>query len=105
VTHPLGERWANASYDYSFRFATRSVSDKVVLNLMDNDVSDEFHQGRGQPWDCARQARLVNKPADDGCPLMVFDACFGTLGKAETNATLAAAMRRPGRASASSLNR
>ena len=72
---PLGERWVNVSYDYLFRFGTRSVSNKVVLILMDNEAykSDQIQQVRGQPWDRALHAKLLNRLADDGCPLVVMD--------------------------------
>jgi CHASE2 domain-containing sensor protein len=72
---PLGERWVNLSYDYLFRFGTRSTSNKVVLILMDNEAykSDQLRQLRGQPWDRALHAKLLNRLADDGCPLVVMD--------------------------------
>ncbi len=34
--------------------------------LMDNEAFDHFHQTRGQPWDRAFHAQLLNRLADDG---------------------------------------
>ena len=73
---PLGEPWVNASYDYLFRFGTHAVTNNVVLILMDNAAFDQFHQTRGQPWDRALHAQLLNKLGDDGCALVVFDSFF-----------------------------
>ena len=95
----------NVSYEYLFRFGARAVTNKVVLIQMDNEAYDEFHQVRGQPWDLAAHAKLLSQLAGAGCPLVVFDVFFGMQRKAETDATLAAAMRRHGRAAAYSLNR
>ena len=73
---PFGEQWVNASYDYSFRFGAHSITNKVSLILMDNEAFEEFHQIRGQPWDRALHAKLLNKLADDGCSMVVFDSLF-----------------------------
>jgi len=75
---PLGESWANVSYDYLFRFGARAVTNRVTLILMDNEAYayEQFHQVRGQPWDRGLHARLLNRLADDGCPLVVFDSFF-----------------------------
>ena len=73
---PVGEAWLNASYDYLFRFGARAVTNKVALILMDNEAFDQFHQTRGQPWDRGLHARLLDKLADDGCPLVIFDSFF-----------------------------
>ena len=77
---PMGEPWVNASYDYLFRFGARGVTNNVVLITMDNEAFDQFHQTRGQPWDRAWHAKLLNKLADDGADLVVFDSFFGALG-------------------------
>jgi len=93
---PLGERWENASYDYLFRFGARAVKNKVALILMDNAARKELSQERGQPWNRALHANLLNRLADDGCPLVVFDVHFESEGKAEVDEALAGAMRRHG---------
>jgi CHASE2 domain-containing sensor protein len=95
---PLGEPWVNASYDYLFRFGARAVTNRVTLILMDNEAYayDQFHQVRGQPWNRELHARLLNRLADDGCALVVFDSFFlqpQPRDPAQDEA-LAAAMRR-----------
>ena len=91
---PLGEAWVNASYDYLFRFGARSVTNRVTLILMDNEAFDYFHQLRGQPWDRALHTRLLNRLADDGCRLVVFDSFFRLPGDPAQDQALAAAMQR-----------
>ncbi|HEY2328952.1 MAG TPA: serine/threonine-protein kinase [Verrucomicrobiae bacterium] len=90
----LGEPWINASYDYSFRFGAHAVTNSVALILMDNDAFDHLHQPRGQPWDRALHAQLLNKLADDGCGLAVFDSFFKELRDPVSDDALAAAIRR-----------
>ena len=91
---PLGDSWTNASYDYLFRFGTRAVTNQVTLILMDNAAFDQFHQTRGQPWDRALHAQLLNKLADDGCALVAMDSFFRSPNNLATDAALAAAMAR-----------
>lgn len=91
---PLGDFWTNTSYDYGFRFGARPVTNAVTLILMDNAAFDQFHQTRGQPWDRALHARLLNRLADDGCALVVMDSFFRATNNPETDTALAAAMRR-----------
>lgn len=91
---PLGESWTNASYDYLFRFGSRAATNEVTLILMDNGAFSRLGQARGQPWDRALHARLLNRLADDGCALAVFDCFFHELHDAATDEALAAAMRR-----------
>jgi CHASE2 domain-containing sensor protein len=91
---PLGEPWVNASYDYLFRFGERSVSNNVTVILMDNEAYDHFQQTRGQPWDRALHARLLNKLADDGCSMVVFDSFFREPRDKKSDKALADAMRR-----------
>jgi CHASE2 domain-containing sensor protein len=91
---PLGEPWVNASYDYLFRFGTRAVTNRVTLILMDNAAFEELHQVRGQPWDRGLHARLLNRLADDGCRLVVFDSFFLQPHDPVQDEALAAAMRR-----------
>ncbi len=90
----LGEPWANASYDYLFRFGSHAVTNKVTLILMDNAAFEHFHQTRGEPWDRALHTQLLNRLADDGCPLVVSDSFFHTLRDPQTDTALATAMRR-----------
>ena len=91
---PLGEPWVNASYDYLFRFETRAITNRVTLILMDNDAFGEFHQIRGQPWDRGLHAQLLNRLADDGCALAVFDSFFRQPHDQTQDEALAEAMRR-----------
>ncbi len=91
---PLGEPWVNASYDYLFRFGTRAVTNRVTLILMDNEAFDQFHQVRGRPWDRGLHTRLLNRLADDGCALVVFDSFFLQANDPTTDEALAEAMRR-----------
>ena len=91
---PLGDGWVNASYDYLFRFGSPAVTNQVVLILMDNAAFDQFHQTRGQPWDRALHATLLNRLADDGCDLVAFDSFFGGLRDPAADNALADAMRR-----------
>jgi CHASE2 domain-containing sensor protein len=90
----LGEPWNNASYDYLFRFGSRAVTNRVTLILMDNAAFDQFHQRRGQPWDRALHAELLNRLADDGCALVVMDSFFRATNNWEADHALAAAMSR-----------
>lgn len=91
---PLGEPWVNASYDYLFRFGAHSVTNDVAVILMDNGAYDQFHQTRGQPWDRALHARLLNKLADDGCAMVVLDSFFREPRDLAADKALADAMRR-----------
>jgi len=90
----IGARWERNSYDYLFRFGNPVVTNKVVVVLMDNDSYTELGQARETPWDRSLHARLLDKLADDGCPLVVFDVRFLKARDAETDNVLAAAMRR-----------
>jgi CHASE2 domain-containing sensor protein len=91
---PFGEAWTNASYDYSFRFGSRPITNRVCLVMMDNEAYDQFHQTRGQPWDRALHARLLNKLADDGCALVVMDCFFREPHDHSEDVALADAIRR-----------
>jgi len=91
---PVGEPWVNASYDYLFRFGARAVTNQVTLILMDNEAFSQFHQTRGQPWDRGLHAQLLNKLADDGCPLVTFDSFFRERREPASDKALADAMRR-----------
>jgi CHASE2 domain-containing sensor protein len=94
---PLGEPWVNASYDYLFRFGARAITNQVALILMDNAAYDQFHQVRGQLWDRALHAQLLNRLADDGCRLVVFDTFFQQPREPTRDVALAEAMRRQNR--------
>src|SRR5450432_3861198 len=61
---------------------------------MDNEAFDQFHQMRGQLWDRALHTRLLNKLADDGADLVVFDSFFREAHDQEIDDALANAMRR-----------
>ncbi|HZR18894.1 MAG TPA: serine/threonine-protein kinase [Verrucomicrobiae bacterium] len=75
---PQGDAWVNASYDYLFRFVARTSTLPVVLIEMDNDSYEFFHQKRGEHerWDRALHAQLLERLAQDGCRLVVFDSWF-----------------------------
>jgi CHASE2 domain-containing sensor protein len=93
---PLGENWEDASYDYLYRFGTRSVSNNVVLILMDDAAysDSELGQSRDKPWDRSLHAKLANKLADGGCPLVVFDVFFDHANESQKDADLAKALGR-----------
>jgi len=90
---PLGDAWVNASYDNLFRFGSPAVTNQVTLIQMDNAAFDQFHQSRERPWDRTLHARLLNRLADDGCALVVFDSFFPSRDPAVDH-DFAAAMRR-----------
>ena len=90
----LGEAWINASYDYLFRFGARALTNNVTFIMMDNEAYDYFHQTRGQPWDRALHAQLLNRLADDGCALVVMDCFFRETNNLAHDEALANAMRR-----------
>jgi CHASE2 domain-containing sensor protein len=94
-----GEAWVNASYDYLFRFGARSVTNPVVVILMDNPSFDQFHQSREQHWDRALHAELLERLASDGCALVVMDALFRAPDEAKpaSDEALASALRKAGR--------
>jgi CHASE2 domain-containing sensor protein/class 3 adenylate cyclase len=93
-TMPFGERWTHASYDYLCRFGSRTVTNKVVLVLMDNEARDKLQQPREQRWDRSIHAKLLNRLADEGCPLVVLDAFFRQSGEGASDQSLIAALRR-----------
>jgi CHASE2 domain-containing sensor protein len=95
-TLPLGEKWADASYDCLFRFGTHSVTNKVVIVFMDNEAYAKSGQTREKPWDRSLHVQLLNKLADDGCPLVVFDIFFREAGDSGVDDAMAGAMRRLG---------
>ena len=86
--------WINASYDYLFRFGARAVTNRVTLILMDNEAFAHFHQTRDQPWDRGLHAQLLNRLADDGCDMVVFDSFFEQPRDPAKDEALAEAMRR-----------
>jgi CHASE2 domain-containing sensor protein len=92
---PLGERWVNASYDYTFRFGARRVTNDVVLVLMDNAAyGHHTNEVRGQPWSRALHTALLHRLADDGCALVVFDVFFRARREPAEDAALTQALRR-----------
>lgn len=93
-TMPIGEKWENTSYDCTFRFGAPVVTNKVVVILMDNDSYTELKQSREGLWNRSLHAKLLNKLADDGCPLVVFDVFFRDPQDDHGDQQLAAAMHR-----------
>ncbi len=92
----IGDKWDDASYDYLFRFGAPASTNNVVLILMDNDsyTDPALKQTRGVPWDRSLHAQLLNKLADDKCPLVIFDVRFLERRDAATDQALATAIRR-----------
>ncbi len=90
----FGEAWIRASYDYLFRFGSHTVTNDVVLVMMDNDSFDSLHQDRNGTWDRALHARLLNRLADDGCSMVVLDAFFRGIKDPDKDEALIEAMRR-----------
>ncbi len=91
---PLGESWKRASYDYLFRFGARANTNQVTLVLMDNSSFAQLKQTRGEPWDRGLHAQLLNRLADDGCRLVIFDSFFRAPRAAATDTALVNALRR-----------
>lgn len=89
----LGEKWEWASYDYLFHFGTPAVTNNLIIILMDNDSYTVLGQVRPE-WDRSLHAQLLNKLADDKCPLVVVDIQFIHARDSETDQKLAAAMSR-----------
>src|SRR5262249_1238278 len=87
--------WANASYDHLFRFGSRPVTNKVALVLMDEAARIALPETQTN-WDRALHAAFLNRLADGGCPLVVFDVFFLKPRDPQTDSGLAAAMRRQG---------
>lgn len=91
---PLGDSWEDASYDYLFRFSSRSITNQVSLVLMDDDSLAKFHQSRGLFLDQSLHVQLLNRLADDGCALAVLDS-HSRMPRGEVESfQLAAALRR-----------
>lgn len=90
----IGDKWDHASYDYLFRFGAPAVTNNVVLILMDNDSYTELRQTRGIPWNRSLHARLLNKLADDKCPLVVLDVRLDEKRDPVADQALATAMGR-----------
>ena len=91
---PIGDAWVNGSYDYLFRFGSHTVTNKVVLILMDNDAFDHFDQTHGQPWSRALHAQVLSRLADDGCAVVAFDSFFRKPMNPAVDQALAESMRR-----------
>ena len=92
---PFGDSLVNASYDRLIRFGSHPVTNDVVLVLMDNDAHDQLVQPREAAWNRSLHAQLLNKLADDGCPLVIMDVIFRRAGAdANADAALATAMTR-----------
>ncbi len=89
-----GDAWVTASYDNLFRFGSPAVTNQLTLIRMDKAAFTRYGQTRGQPWDRSWHARLLNRLADDDCPLVVFDSFFQNQQDPQTDNQLAGAMRR-----------
>ena len=93
----LGDPWENASYDYLFLFASRAPTNKVVLVLLDEKSYQELNPERDVKRNRALHTQLLNKLAADQSSLVVFDVHFSPEFASESDAALAAAMRRHGK--------
>ena len=91
---PVGDGWINASYDYLFHFSTASVTNRVVIILIDNESYAALVQNREEAWDRSLHTRLFNKLADDGCALVVPDVLFRRPGVAAVDQAMAGALHR-----------
>jgi CHASE2 domain-containing sensor protein len=94
---PLGEPWVNASYDYLFRFGSRMPTNNVVVLLMDDESYNWYGLSRNDLWPRAHHTELLNRLADEGCPLVVFDVNFDTLRDPDEDGLFANALRRQNR--------
>ena len=93
----LGGRWIWESYDCLFQFGSHPVTNQeVVLIQMDNAAYADLqlNQSRDHLWDRAIHARMLNKLADDDCPLVVFDIVLKNARTPESDQALARAMGR-----------
>lgn len=93
---PLGTPWINASYDYLFRFTSRSCTNKLALVLLDNAACHSLHQTRAN-WDRALHTELLKRLTADECPLVVFDIFFSSPRDSATDTAFAAAIRKHGK--------
>lgn len=94
---PLGESLVNRSYDWAFRFASRAVTNQVVLIEMDSAAHAELHQTRDQKWDRRLHVGLLNYLHKEACPLVVFDVWFGEAFDPQVDSALANAIQNQGR--------
>ena len=92
---PLGDAWTDASYDSLFRFGAPEVTNQIALILMDNDSYDHLHQDRGQLWDRALRAQLLEKTDRRRQPACGVRACSSpkTNWSAAADSKLVEAMR------------
>jgi CHASE2 domain-containing sensor protein len=68
-----------------------------VIIYLDGQAYGTFtNEHRGQPWSRALHAQLLDRLAQDGCPLVVFDIHFEDALDSADDARLAAALRRHG---------
>ena len=89
----IGEKFTEASYDKLSRFGGRPTTNEVVVVQMDDASAAEQGMTRAT-WDRGVHAELLNKLADDGCRLVVFDVHFAAARDEGTDNRLAAALRR-----------
>ena len=94
---PLGDEWVNASYDYLFRFVSRSVTNDVALVVMDEESYRQLGQSRTNFWDRNLHTQLLDRLTRDQARLVVFDINFKSGSDSDTDRALAAAIRRNGR--------
>jgi CHASE2 domain-containing sensor protein len=92
---PLGDKFADASYDYLFLFGSRVVTNNIELVLIDNAACVNLRLSRTN-WDRGLHAELLNRLTEGGNRLVVFDVFFDGERKKETDSALASAMRRHG---------
>jgi CHASE2 domain-containing sensor protein len=93
---PVGDAWVDASYDYLFLFGGRTPTNRVALIRMDSGAHRALGQVWDQPWKRSLHTQLLQKLADDKCPLVVFDLFFNAQKDKDEDVALAEAMRRQG---------
>jgi hypothetical protein len=93
---PAAQSWADASYDYLFRFQSGRVTNKVVVVQMDESSAQALNTER-IPWSRSLHTNLLNLLTEAPAALVVFDVRFLKEKDREVDEALAAAMRRHGR--------
>jgi len=93
----LGQCWEDASFDLLFLTSPRPVTNQVMLILLDDRVRRQLGQSRTN-FSRRQYARLVDKLTAGGSALVVFDIFFRPENNDVSDAALAEAIRRHGRA-------
>ena len=92
---PATQSWADASYDYLFRFQSGKATNKVVVVQMD-ETSAKVLATERSPWSRSLHTDLLNRLTEAQAALVVFDVRFQKERNREEDEAFAAAMRRNG---------